>query len=276
MSKESQRRESWSKVIRWWLAAGQTERLAKLASAGLEHAVRAAGSTAGVLWVFDGSDLHLLVTYNFPRSLFSARTISRGEGLSGRAVLEKKAFISNELPSDNRVALRDTGFTELYRSAMVVPIMVVGHPFGAMNIFAKKPRRFSNADIVWSKFAGQKLALCLHQCALFPELAADWMAQIRFDLRILTPEKTRFGTFEPSPKGIQEATLNAIHAALRGQAQPLTGGELAAATGLSQTTLRHYLLYMAEEGLVRRSPSYGKPGRPAYRYSVAPPAGPAT
>jgi response regulator of citrate/malate metabolism len=69
----------------------------------------------------------------------------------------------------------------------------------------------------------------------------------------------------PLPKGMHRQTLDAVVAALRG-AGGLSAAETAGTLGTSRITARRYLEYLAEAGVVSRSPRYGGAGRPETEY----------
>jgi response regulator of citrate/malate metabolism len=68
------------------------------------------------------------------------------------------------------------------------------------------------------------------------------------------------------PKGMSGQTLDAIVMALREQADGLSAGAAASATGVSRVTARRYLEYLADNGLAKREPRYGQVGRPEVWY----------
>lgn len=72
------------------------------------------------------------------------------------------------------------------------------------------------------------------------------------------------------PKGLDEATLDRVLAALR-DSPGLSAAEVAAHTGTSRVTARRYLEHLAEAGRVIRSPRYGTRGRPEVEYRPPPP-----
>ncbi|MCZ2805804.1 response regulator [Modestobacter sp. VKM Ac-2983] len=75
----------------------------------------------------------------------------------------------------------------------------------------------------------------------------------------------------PLPKGMAPETLEAVVTALRSPAgtsaaEGLSAAETAERIGASRITARRYLEYLAEAGLVTRSPRYGSAGRPEVGY----------
>jgi response regulator of citrate/malate metabolism len=69
----------------------------------------------------------------------------------------------------------------------------------------------------------------------------------------------------PLPKGMSRETLDAVVSAVRA-ADGLSAAETADVIGASRITARRYLEYLADEGLVDRSPRYGSTGRPELEY----------
>jgi response regulator of citrate/malate metabolism len=69
----------------------------------------------------------------------------------------------------------------------------------------------------------------------------------------------------PLPKGMHRQTLDAVVAALRAS-DGLSASETATRLGTSRITGRRYLEYLADAGLVSRTPRYGGAGRPETEY----------
>jgi response regulator of citrate/malate metabolism len=87
-------------------------------------------------------------------------------------------------------------------------------------------------------------------------------AQHEVDRVLATLRGTAAGSL---PKGLDEATLDRVLAALR-TAEGLSAAEVAGRTGTSRVTARRYLEHLAESGRVVRSPRYGGQGRPEVEY----------
>jgi response regulator of citrate/malate metabolism len=73
----------------------------------------------------------------------------------------------------------------------------------------------------------------------------------------------------PIPKGLADATLEAVLQQVRGADRALSASEVAEPLRLSRVTARRYLEHLAEAGQVTRSPRYGAPGRPELEYRWA-------
>lgn len=69
-------------------------------------------------------------------------------------------------------------------------------------------------------------------------------------------------------KGINPMTQQIIIDTLRESNKPLTSHEIADITSLARVTVRRYLVYFLEEGLVDEQLKYGKVGRPQKCYKL--------
>jgi response regulator of citrate/malate metabolism len=69
----------------------------------------------------------------------------------------------------------------------------------------------------------------------------------------------------PLPKGMSRETLDAVVSAVRA-GDALSAAQAGEVIGASRITARRYLEYLAEAGLVDRSPRYGGTGRPELEY----------
>lgn len=86
-----------------------------------------------------------------------------------------------------------------------------------------------------------------------------------------------FGTLRSSrtarlPKGLSDATLELVVAALRGSRSGLPAHAVAQAAGLSRVTARRYLDHLCRLGTAELTLRYGGPGRPEHRYRLLAPA----
>ena len=82
-----------------------------------------------------------------------------------------------------------------------------------------------------------------------------------------------FGTLrssraEPLPKGLSDATLERVTAALRESRSGLPAAAVAEAAGVSRVTARRYLDHLCRLGTAELTLRYGGPGRPEHRYRL--------
>lgn len=72
------------------------------------------------------------------------------------------------------------------------------------------------------------------------------------------------------PSGLERKTLESIIAALQAASRPLRTSEIAEIAGVERETANRYLIYLCDQGTADRTPEHGRPGRPAYLYTMAP------
>jgi response regulator of citrate/malate metabolism len=70
------------------------------------------------------------------------------------------------------------------------------------------------------------------------------------------------------PKGMTEATLEAVVAELRRMPEGMSAQAVGAAIGVSRVTARRYLEHLADTGVARKLPQYGGVGRPELVYRL--------
>lgn len=76
-------------------------------------------------------------------------------------------------------------------------------------------------------------------------------------------------TATPLPAS-QSVTRDLVLDAVRGTAEPMSAGEVAAAIGISRATAQRYLANLVSKGRLRMQLRYGSTGRPEQEYSPAP------
>jgi response regulator of citrate/malate metabolism len=79
----------------------------------------------------------------------------------------------------------------------------------------------------------------------------------------------RAGSVQPLPKGLSQATLDAVVGALEASEQPVSAEDVAERVGVSRVTARRYLDHLAQGRRVEVLLRYGSPGRPEHRYRLA-------
>ena len=67
-------------------------------------------------------------------------------------------------------------------------------------------------------------------------------------------------------KGVNQATYKIVKEVIENAEEPLTAQEIGSKVDLARVTVRRYLEYMLEEGLLTETFSYGKIGRPQKTY----------
>jgi DNA-binding response OmpR family regulator len=101
-----------------------------------------------------------------------------------------------------------------------------------------------------------------------PISLADFAARIRLHKKIAAHREQAH--WEGRKKGISKGTTRKVLGVLKGFSSPKDCDAVAEACGLAYVTVHRYLEYLAERGLVVRSPGGqdGRPGRPKTYYSI--------
>jgi response regulator of citrate/malate metabolism len=71
------------------------------------------------------------------------------------------------------------------------------------------------------------------------------------------------------PAGLLAGTLDSVVAVLRAAAGPLRAAEIAERAGVERGTANRYLTYLCDQRIADRAPEHGRPGHPAYLYTLA-------
>ena len=115
-------------------ASGVSLDLNRIFNVLLEVAFQVTGADIGSIMFTEakGSDLTIRSSRGIPEEIARTTRVSPGEGISGIAVAERKAFLLNEETSDSRI----TPYLKrpYIKSSMVVPIMVKGKSAGVINL----------------------------------------------------------------------------------------------------------------------------------------------
>ena len=72
------------------------------------------------------------------------------------------------------------------------------------------------------------------------------------------------------PSGLLAGTLDSVLAVLRAASCPLRAAEVAERAGVERGTANRYLTYLCDQRVADRVAEHGRPGHPAYLYTLAP------
>lgn len=120
------------------------------------------------LWVLEDHKLVLRAAHNGGHL---NPWITLHDSLTGQAILEGRAIVSNDLREDARFSQRALAQAQGWAGALIVPLLAgdAAQPIGALSVYAAAddPRRFADAD--WDK---KVLAVLAHHAALAVQATA--------------------------------------------------------------------------------------------------------
>ena len=141
--------------------------LSRLLHAVLARAVTLLGSSGGELAIHDEAkgDLVIAANHNMRESSIGAR-LKLGEGAMGRVVQTGEQMI---IPDYQAWAGRSSQYARIDAHAVVVaPLLIGGHPVGAINVWHEDPSRsFAAADQQLLSLFGQQAAIALKNARLY-------------------------------------------------------------------------------------------------------------
>ncbi len=70
-----------------------------------------------------------------------------GEGIVGKAVLQKKPIVILDVTQEKEYKYRDIAIREGLKSLLCVPMIVKGRAIGAINCYTQKPHKFTQTEI---------------------------------------------------------------------------------------------------------------------------------
>ena len=123
-------------------------------------------------------------------------------------------------------------------------------------------------DYLVKPFTFERFKMALDKFAAQAETLSEWdeVNQKNIDFLI---DRSRKKPEELHPKGIQEKTLQTITEYLKTHHTWLTGEEIAQEVGLTGVTVRRYMTYLSQTGMVLADMNYSTGGRPCTLYRIA-------
>ena len=70
-----------------------------------------------------------------------------GEGIAGKAVLQKKPIFIADVTQDKEYKYRDIAAKEGLKSLLCIPMLVKGRAIGAINCYTQKPHKFTETEM---------------------------------------------------------------------------------------------------------------------------------
>jgi GAF domain-containing protein/anti-sigma regulatory factor (Ser/Thr protein kinase) len=144
----------------------------------VRSAARLCEATHSILFRFEGESLAIAATYNFmPEEVEGVRRdFPRRPGrewAGGRAVLERRVVHIHDVLRDPEYGAAFASQTVLrYRTLLAVPMLREGVPIGAVSIWRREVRPFSEAQIALVKTFADQAVIAIENVRLFRELQA--------------------------------------------------------------------------------------------------------
>lgn len=92
-------------------------------------------------------ELIIRATQSISESYNKKPALKVGEGIAGKAVLEKKPLTVYDVMQEKEYKYKDIAKKEGLASLLCVPLMVKGRVIGVLNLYTSKPHKFTQNDV---------------------------------------------------------------------------------------------------------------------------------
>ncbi len=89
-----------------------------------------------------------------------------GEGISGKAVSEKRPIFVLDVQNEPEFKMRDVAEKQGLRSLLSVPMLIRGEAIGVINVYTLVPRRFSQDEVSWLQVIADQAAIVIENAKL--------------------------------------------------------------------------------------------------------------
>ncbi|MBI2219326.1 MAG: GAF domain-containing protein [Candidatus Rokubacteria bacterium] len=170
---EASRRQAMAEAVarlgRELTATLDVARIAEVVTRGAVDLLRPR-SAAVYRYDADGS-LHALDAYGVDGPMMKGAVLAPGEGVAGRAVLERRPCTTRDVLTDPAIA-RSPGFVALIgstglRAAAAVPLLAHGHVVGALGVGGETGREFTPDELQALQAFADQAALALENAGLY-------------------------------------------------------------------------------------------------------------
>lgn len=235
-------------------------------------AARITGCLRVAVWLYDGHHLVRVApeSHGEQNSSFSEPEAE----IAGRAFREGRPLLEDGLDKPSRAVCRRERSGRPLRSVLAVPLSLAEKTLGSLVAVGRRPDAFGKRETCLLSTFGSLFGLAVHHCTFFPKFLPFWASYIGMNSEYLDgaihtsiPWGDRSNRL---PKGINEPTLSLLCDRLCEAATALSVAEISEGLGLSGVTIRRYLGYLEELGLVSRGSRYRETGRPSHIFWSTP------
>ena len=245
--------------------------------AALSCAASAVNADAGSIWLVSGAVLQRTVIINRPVELLNSFTVHLDEDEPlAKVVRTLQPFRTVDAHFEKNLKAPQVVEAENLKAALFSPIILNHSCVGVITLFRKRAAAFSDHDLEMVTFVSNLLTLYIDGYMTNSDQAKKWCEVFDYISKICDNTTLSLShempnpiwlTYKNLPKGILPETLMKIESELQSTHQPITTQELSAALNISCTTIRRYLNYLYEIGVVIRDVEYQIAGRPEYIYT---------
>ena len=241
-------------------------------------AVNSLGADSGSIWLRTNDFLRRVVVVNRPIELLNSFTVKITEDEPmANAVRSLSPFRTNNIQSTNLKQV-DITHKENLNAALFFPIHIKQACFGAFTLFKNNTDPFSDEDVEKIEFIANILALYINEYSINSGNADSWCSLFNFiSASSLTPSDRKFTpqnantvwlTYKDLPKGILPETLLRVESELQKLGTDISASDISSSLSISPSTVRRYLTFLFDNGVLSREAVYKKVGRPEYSYSI--------
>jgi signal transduction histidine kinase len=116
------------------------------------------------------NDLLLVASLDLPQQMVAQIRLKVGEGITGRAVQERRPVQSRDLAADRRAAYPQVARTSGFRSVLAAPLRVGERAIGALSVFRRDVHDFSAHEEELLVALADQAAIALDHARLYTEL----------------------------------------------------------------------------------------------------------
>ncbi|MFK3939910.1 response regulator [Alkalihalobacillus sp. NPDC078783] len=158
--------------------------------------------------------------------------------------------------------------TDLRNQQLETDVIVVSSANDQASV--QKSLRFGAVDYLMKPFEFERFKEALqHYAKRFNRLRTEALKQEELDQLFLVKSNEYDGEQEELPKGITKQTYQKVLNEINRLSGWFSTAELAEASSISRVSLRKYLRYLEEQGLIDSSMSYEGSGRPLNQYKLS-------